>query len=277
MARIPSLIRTGMLIRIYAQMLYAETDGLILEEQIPADHACLKHSGNQRSQRSTCNAHPWHAQLAEDKGIISHNIHKKCSHGHIQWHSYLTHAAQNNGTDERQSQEEISDNGISEINGSQRNNRLFRSVHAHDRIGYCKSGNGKQKRQSQRQPHHNADGPFQGLSRLFRLGLPHSPIPGYHHRGPHAQTHTENMIDIDKLVGQRSGGKLHLSQSSNHDGIQHIHPDGNQTLEGNGQRQCHYLQIKRFVSGKQFLDNLHSIYSVLLKFLPQVVNTKLLM
>ena len=52
------------------------------------------------------------------------------------------------------------------------------------------------------------------------------------------------MIDIDKLIGQRSGRQLLLSQRAYHDRVQHVDADRDQALQGDGKRQQKHFLIE---------------------------------
>ena len=223
---------------------------LISEKEITADHPRLKQPGNQRSNSRTGNLHSRHPEFTKYKSIVGSQVHEKGSHRYIQRHLHLSHTAQRDRTDQRKTQKEISNDRISEIDRSHGDDRRIRRIHPHDHGGNRQGRHCKQQCKPYGQPHHKTDRLFQRKGGFLRFALLHTPITRHQHRCPHPQPHAENMIDIDKLIGQRRCRQFLLSQRPHHDRVQHVDANRDQALERDRQRQQKHPFIEFVVGNK---------------------------
>ena len=209
-------------------MLHPVADAPVLQEEVSADDAVFKSAGNEGAQGGPFDLHPRHAQLAEDEHPVEEHVDKEGPDGGIEGHLHETHVPQHQGEGESQAVEEVAGHYPAHIAFSGFDDALVGGIDAHDALRRDQGGQGEQGAQNERQPQHDGD----ALAQVF-LVL-HAPEAGDQHAGSHAQAHAEDLIDVDKLVGQGGGAQLRFPHAAQHDGVHHVDADGDEALEGDG-------------------------------------------
>ena len=202
----------------------AVADLFVSQEEMSADEEQFEQPGNQRAQGSPCDFHPRRAEMAEDEHPVKENIDKEGKDGASQRDADLPDASKHNRTGQGQADAEIGGKQPAQIDDAVIHNFLFRGIHAHDH------GRGEQRGQGKdhREPDHQAEHDRHRFAEGFQLL--HAPVAGCEHGSAHAQSHAEDLKQINELSAQRRSRKLGIPHGTEHHGIHQVDAHRDQLL-----------------------------------------------